>query len=281
MTGTVHLHVLLAGVQTDRLALAADVVDLVAVFLYLTGVRRLAARGRRWSPPATAAFITGIACIWLAVGSGLAGYDDLNATIHMIQHALLMMVAAPLVAMGKPITLASQATRRPTQMRILRLVHSRSAMNLTNPVTGWFLYYGAMYACFLDRRVYHFLLIHPLAHDGSHVLLVMIGYLYWQPLIGGDPTRRRLAHRARMTSTLTGTTAECILGVAIVSFRRPFDPINTLGDTHAAGAALVVLALVTCGLCATVMAGQSRRRPTGGRSRSRSAVGAMISTELA
>lgn len=260
MSDGVRLHVLLTGVQTDRLALAAVAVEAGAVFLYLMGVRRLAARGRDWSASATAAFITGIGCLWIAVGSGLASYDDVNATVHVIQHALLMMVAAPLIALGKPITLASQAARRTTQVRILKAVHSPIVAGLSHPVAGWFLYYGAMYVCFLDRRIYDYLLIHPLAHDGSHVLLVAIGYLYWQALIGGDPSRRRLSHRTRTASTVIGTASECVLGVAIMTFRRPLDPINTLSDTHAAGVAFVVLALLTCGLCTAVMAGRSRRQ---------------------
>jgi cytochrome c oxidase assembly factor CtaG len=97
----VQLHVVLTGVQTDRLALVADTVDVLVVFAYVCGVRRLAARGRSWSEAASAAFVGGIVCVWVAVGSGLAAYDDVNATIHMTQHALLMMVAAPLLALGK------------------------------------------------------------------------------------------------------------------------------------------------------------------------------------
>jgi cytochrome c oxidase assembly factor CtaG len=260
MSDGIRLHVLLTGVQTDRLALAAVAVEAVAVFLYLMGVRRLAARGRDWSASATAAFVTGIACLWIAVGSGLASYDDVNATVHVVQHTLLMMVAAPLIALGRPITLASQAARRPTQVHLLRVVHSRVIADLSHPVAGWLLYYGSMYVCFLDRRFYDFLLIHPLAHDGSHLVLLAIGYLYWQALLGGDPSRRRLSHRTRRASTLIGTAFECVLGVAIMTFRRPLDPINTLSDTHAAGAAFVAFALLSCGLCTAVMVRRSRRQ---------------------
>lgn len=176
MTGGVQLHVLLTGIQTSNLALAAVTADIVAVAAYLAGVRRLAARGRRWPVSTTAAFITGVGCIWIAVGSGLAAYDDVSAPIHVVQHALLMMVAPPLMAIGRPITLAIQASPRRAQVRIVKVVHSRGGAGLTNPLACWSLYYGSMSACFLDRRVYDYLLNHPLAHDASHVGLLVIGY---------------------------------------------------------------------------------------------------------
>ena len=261
MTGPIQLHVLVTGVQTDPLALAATGLDLAAIALYLTGVRRLVGRGRRWPVSTTAAFVCGVAFIWLAVGSGLAAYDDDHATIHVVQHALLMMVAPPLIALGRPVTLALQAAHRPAQIRALKVLHSNLVSGLTYPTGTWLLYYGAMYACFLDRRLYDFLLEHPLAHDAGHVGLLIIGYLYWQPLMGGDPTRWRLSHRARMTSTLSGTVVECVLGVAIMTFRQPLSPLDTLADTHMAGTFFLILAPVTCGLCVRVMPRDRRWRP--------------------
>lgn len=238
---------------------AAGAGEALAVVLYILGVRRLALRGRHWSPSSTAAFITGIAAIWVAVGSPLANYDDVSAPVHVVQHALLMMIAPPLIAVGRPITLAIQAANRPIQVRIVKLMHSRTIASLTNPIAGWLLYYGAMYACFLDRHLYDYLLSHPLAHDASHFGLLVIGYLYWQPLIGGDPTRHRLAHRTRRASALGGTVAEVALGIAIITFSQPLDRINTLADTHAAGTVFLILAGLTCLMCVTLMARAGRR----------------------
>jgi cytochrome c oxidase assembly factor CtaG len=248
MSTGVHLHVLLTGVQTDRLAVTADVLNLLAVLAYLAGVRRLARRGRRWSPTATACFLGGMACLWMAVGSGLAAYDDEVAAVHMVQHGLLMMVAPPLLALGRPVTLATQALRRPAQVRIVRLVHRPIFGSLTHPGAGWLLYYGSMSVCLLDRRVYDYLLGHPLAHDGSHFVLLIIGYLYWQPLLGADPSPWRLSAQFRLTSALAGGTVECVLGILILAGAGAI----TAGATSAAAAFLIV-SLSTCGLCCPVL----------------------------
>ena len=248
MSTGVQLHVLLTGVQTDRLALTADALNLLAVLAYLAGVWRLGIRGRRWSPTATACFVGGIACLWIAVGSGLAAYDDDVAAVHMVQHGLLMMVAPPLLALGRPVTLATQALRRPAQVRIVRVVHSPVFGSLTHPVAGWLLYYGSMSVLLLDRRLYDYLLAHPLAHDGSHFVLLIIGYLYWQPLLGADPSPWRLSPQFRLTSALAGGTVEGVLGILILAGASAI----TAGATSA-GATFLIVSLSTCGLCCPVL----------------------------
>jgi putative membrane protein len=46
--------------------------------------------------------ITGLAAMWIAVGSPLAAWDHHLLTAHMAQHLLLMTVAAPLILTGLP-----------------------------------------------------------------------------------------------------------------------------------------------------------------------------------
>src|SRR5882757_6045602 len=49
-----------------------------------------------------AAFVSGLSFLGIAVGSPLAGLDHELLTIHMINHLLLMTVAAPLILAGIP-----------------------------------------------------------------------------------------------------------------------------------------------------------------------------------
>lgn len=252
----VQAHILLTGFQTDALALLADAIELAVVVAYLVGVRRLAKRGRRWSPYTTAAFVLGIAAVWIAVGSGLAAYDEVNVTLHVIQHLLLMMVAPPLIALGKPITLASQAANHETQVRLLKVVHSRFAGVLTFPVLTWFLYYGSMYACFEDKGIYDYLVAHQLAHDASHLAFLVFGFLYWQPIVGTDPTRWRLPLPVRAGSVFLGMPFEAFLGISMSEFATPIDPINTLTNTHVAGDTFWSFAMSLSGLCVAAVAFQ-------------------------
>ncbi len=49
-----------------------------------------------------AAFTGGVISLWAAVASPLAAMDHKLLTIHMVQHLLLMTVAAPLILLGAP-----------------------------------------------------------------------------------------------------------------------------------------------------------------------------------
>jgi putative membrane protein len=53
-----------------------------------------------WRP---AAFIGGVLSLWVAVGSPLAVLDHQFLTAHMVQHLLVMTVAAPLILLGAPV----------------------------------------------------------------------------------------------------------------------------------------------------------------------------------
>lgn len=227
-------HILLAGVQTGPLAFLADAALVASIAWYLVSVRRLRARGHRWSTGATAAFLAGWVVVWIAVGSGLAAYDDVNVTLHVAQHLLLMMVAPPLLALGKPVTLAIQVSRRANQLRIVRVVNHPLVAAVTFPVVAWLIYYGVMYTYFLSG-VYDYSISHQLFHDATHLTFLVVGYLYWQPMIGADPSRWRLGYPTRVLSLFVGMPFEVFLGISITFMTRPIDPINTLANTRAGG----------------------------------------------
>ena len=49
--------------------------------------------------------MSGMLALAFAVASGIEHYDTTLFSVHMVQHVLLMLVAAPLIALGAPITL--------------------------------------------------------------------------------------------------------------------------------------------------------------------------------
>src|SRR5262245_5509075 len=48
-------------------------------------------------------FLLGLLAIWWALASPVAAHDQHFLTVHMIQHLLLMSVAAPLILLGQPL----------------------------------------------------------------------------------------------------------------------------------------------------------------------------------
>src|ERR1700675_2677990 len=49
-----------------------------------------------------AAYLAGIFSLWISIGSPLEAFDDMSLSVHMVQHLLLMAVAAPLILLGAP-----------------------------------------------------------------------------------------------------------------------------------------------------------------------------------
>lgn len=244
----VTFRVLLTGIQTGPLSILADAVEIGVLALYFAGISRLHKRERSWPVFTTSSFVLGVFLLWVAVGSGLAAYDEKNVTMHVIQHILLMMIAPPLVALGKPVTLATQASSRPTQIKIIRLLRSSIVAVLTFPVLTWLAYFGTMYAYFMTP-IYPYSIVHPLFHDGTHLWFFVIGFLYWQPLVGLDATRWRLSYPVRLGSLFVGMPFEAFLGIGIAGMPNPIAPINTLANTHTAGDTFWVLSMTATGFC--------------------------------
>src|SRR4029453_7524487 len=76
----------------------------VTALLYLRGWFRLRSRTESvTSLQHLASFLIGLSLIWVAVDSSLAALDHELLTVHMIQHLLLMSLAAPLILLSKPV----------------------------------------------------------------------------------------------------------------------------------------------------------------------------------
>lgn len=199
----------------------AELVPLLAVLLigglYLCGVWRLRARGDRWSPGRTAAFLVGgLGTVAVATTSGLAAYDTSLFAAHMVQHMLLSMVAPVFLALGAPVTLALRTAGSRPRALLLALLHSRFAELLSWPLVGWLLfvaspfalYFSGWYAATLDDR-----LLHELLH--AHFLLV--GSLFFWPLLGIDPLPGRRSHPFRMLLVALTLPFHAFLGIAVMS----------------------------------------------------------------
>lgn len=258
---SVRASVLLTGVQTGVPALLAGAVELGAAAAYVGAARRMARRSRggrprRWPARHTAAFILGLIAIWVGVGSGLAAYDRTNVTLHLAQHVLLMMVAPPLLALGRPLALATQAAGRPVQVGITRLLRSRVVWILTHPVPAAVLYFGVMWVMLVNRGVYDYLVGHDTLHEASHVGLIVVGLLYWTPLVAPDASRHRLSPAGRMVLLLLSMPAEALPGEWLRFQSTPIDPINNLADTRTGGEVFLIAATAACSLWLVAVAVQ-------------------------
>ena len=186
--------------------------------LYLAGVRRLGRGPTRmpWPRGRTAAFLAGLAVLGCATGSGVARYDTVLLSMHALQHVELGMVAPFLLALGAPITLALQASRRPSQVVLVRLLHHRAVAALTHPVLTWVLFAGTLFGYYFSP-----LLDLSLRNDAVHALVhlhvVVVGMLFWWTAVGIDRARRPLPNPVRLLYVLLGVPLHAFMGLAVLS----------------------------------------------------------------
>jgi cytochrome c oxidase assembly factor CtaG len=102
---------------------------------YLVGVRVVGRRHpvRPWPPGRTAAFLLGLATVAIATQSSVGVYDDGLFSVHMLQHLLLIMVAPPLLILGRPVTLLQHAARNPLHTQVEKVLRSPAVSGLTWP----------------------------------------------------------------------------------------------------------------------------------------------------
>jgi len=182
---------------------------------YVVGVRRLAERGRAWPRRRTASFLGGLAVIVIATESGLAAYDRVLFSMHVVQHLLLGLVAPLLLVLGAPVTLALQAGSRACQTHLLRVLHSRPVTLLTHPVTAWFLFGGTMVALYFSG-LYELSLRNEWVHAAVHLHFVVVGFVFLSYVVGIDPIVRALSYGARLLFVLIALPFHAFVGVALL-----------------------------------------------------------------
>jgi putative copper resistance protein D len=204
---------LLTGWEFEPLAALGA---LVVGGLYLYGVRRLRSRGDSWSPWRTGMFVgLGLGSFLLATQSALAAYDTVLFSMHMAQHMVLAMLTPVFLALGAPITLAIRTLPPGGRRVLLAALHSRVAKVLTFPVVAGVLFVANPFALYLTGW-YEATLRSGLLHDLNHLHFVLVGCLWFWPLLGLDPMPNRIPYPLRLLAVFTTMPLHAFLGVAIM-----------------------------------------------------------------
>jgi cytochrome c oxidase assembly factor CtaG len=188
----------------------------VAAAGYVVGVRRLHTHGRSWPAGRTAAFLSGLAVVLIATASGVAAYDRVLFSLHVVQHILLGMVAPLLLVLGAPITLALQAGSRRVQRAILRVLRSSPARVLTHPLTAWLLF-GTSVATLYFTPLYELSLRNGWFHVATHAYFLGAGCLFLAHVVGLDPIPHALGYGARLLYVLVLLPFHTFVGVALLT----------------------------------------------------------------
>jgi putative copper resistance protein D len=191
--------------------------------LYLLGVRRLRRRGDNWPVGRTAAWLGGCLLVLVATSSGIGRYAPAMFSVHMGSHMLLNMMAPVLLVLGGPVTLALRALPAagkdaPPGPRewLLAFVHSPVTRVLTHPVVALALFVGSFYGLYFSG-LFDAALSEHWAHLVMNAHFILIGYIFYWPVIGIDPAPRRLPHLGRLGMLLVSLPFHAFFGVILMN----------------------------------------------------------------
>lgn len=163
---------------------------LATLWLYGRGARRLWARaggGRGLTRAQAASFVAGVTVLIVAVVSPLDALGHTLLSAHMVQHGLLVAVAPPLVALGRPgVALAWALPERWRHgARALRPLGDR----LSRPTLAAVLHGVALWLWHAPAA-FDAALAHPAVHVLEHVSFLGTALLLWGAIVGARGRRR-------------------------------------------------------------------------------------------
>jgi putative membrane protein len=168
-------------------------------------------RGRRWPVRSTAFFMAGLAIAVVDMCSGIGTESDTHLSVHMLEHMVIWVIVAPLLAAGAPVRLAFFALRRNGRVALSRCLRSRVVTALTRPVGSVSLFSAVILLTHVPA-VYGLTLSNQLAHDAEHALYLLAAFVLWAPLLGVDPLPHKPGPRVGLACL-----AACMLPMVLIA----------------------------------------------------------------
>ncbi len=176
---------------------------LAAALLYWLGGRgRTRHRGQAWR---TAAFLTGLAAILLALDSPIDSLADQLFWVHMVQHILLIAVAAPLLALARPWNRMWRGfplgLRRALAGEFLgapRWAPLRRGAAIAAGAGASWLIFNLNFCAWHLPFLYDAALRSPPVHALEHLMFFATALLFWTRVVYSPPWRSRLSELGKL-----------------------------------------------------------------------------------
>ncbi|MFL6697083.1 MAG: cytochrome c oxidase assembly protein [Vitreoscilla sp.] len=185
----------------------------VAAAMYAMGVARLwshAGRGRGLSVARVACWWGGWVALVAALVSPLDPLGERLFSAHMLQHEMLMVVAAPLLVLGRPLAAWAWALPPPWRAGAGGLFKGRRWLAfwgaLTHPLSAWCLHAIALWGWHLPA-LFEAALNHRWIHTLQHLSFLGSALLFWWTTIAASTRRARGAAMASLFTTMAHTGA--------------------------------------------------------------------------
>jgi cytochrome c oxidase assembly factor CtaG len=190
-----------------------------------------------------------LAILALSLLSPLERGAGLSFTLHMVQHIILMMIVAPLLALGTPPAFLGWLRRRSIPGRIIRTIWA--------PAPAFLLYHAALFLWHVPS-LYDAALRNAAVHLLQHATFVGAGLAFWGVVAAPEPRIVGATTGHRLLMVLGANILGWVLAFVLVMAERPLylgylPPqglwgMSTLLDLRLGGALMWVVGNVIYGL---------------------------------
>jgi putative membrane protein len=198
-------------------------------WLYWRGWRRVwreSQRGRGLRKWEAWAFGCGWLALFVALLSPLHPWGEVLFSAHMTQHEVLMLVAAPLLVLGRPLVpflWALPARWRPAIGGLGKLKSVQRAWRaLTNPLVAWAVHALALWVWHIPA-LFQATLASDFIHTLQHLSFLGSALLFWWALIHGR--RGLMGYGAAVLYMFTTSVHSGVLGALITFARSSWYPV--------------------------------------------------------
>jgi putative copper resistance protein D len=224
---------------------------------YYYGVRR----AKSWPRVRSVCFLLGLLITFIATQTFIGAFDMEYFSDHMVQHLLLIMVAAPLFALSAPLDLAYETGTD----AIRRFLDSKFMEVVTHPLFAFALYFAFIPFTHLTGFM-NLMMDYMWIHHLEQIAFLVVGYLFFRVAFGLE-RGYKIHPGLRLVYVMAAVPVDTFTGLVLsMSSRNPFSSYAAMAPTGASkgwilsniklgggimwigGDALMLLALIPIGI---------------------------------
>lgn len=195
-------------------------------------------------------FTAGILLAFILLVGPLAHAAIHSFWIHMVQHVGLMMLISPLIVLGSPVRVAVNSRFPIVKKWVLLLGRNALIRQLFRPQIGFLLFLTILtlthFSPLADAGM-----INPNVHSFELILFFVGGFIYYLPVMEGNPTPFHVPHFHRVASLFAMMVPETMTGFFLYSGNKLLhetpsgtDMAMGIHDQHQGGAIMWAMGML-------------------------------------
>ena len=183
---------------------------------YLWSARKVGRDGGRWGSGRAFAFVVlGLGFLLIATMAWPGAYESVLFYARATQTVLLVLVVPLFLAMGKPLTLLTEAQPK-IGRRVERAVRSRAAKVVTFPAITTLLLVGVPMTMYFTSW-YTAVFASGTVRELTYLILMVPGYVFFWTLLRVDPVPREYPYGVAMWITAAEVIGDAFFGIAVIA----------------------------------------------------------------